>query len=58
MCHLLDDLPQNVTRMESMPKYSALAIPTFAGVQINRVMRLPEHIDGERQTVQSKVILQ
>lgn len=58
MCHLLDDLSQNVTRTESMPKYSALVIPTSAGVQTNMVMKLLEHTDGERQNAQSKVILQ
>ena len=58
MCHLLDDLSQNVTRTESMPKYSALVIPTSAGVRTNMVMKLLEHTDGERQNAQSKVILQ
>lgn len=58
VCHLLDDLSQNVTRTESMPKFSALVIPTSAGVQTNKVTKLPEHTDGERQNAQSKVILQ
>lgn len=58
VCHLLDDLSQNVTRTESMPKFSALVIPTSAGVQTNKVTKLPEHIIGERLDAQSKVILQ